>query len=352
MSQDKGVKERGLRDEWLNQVREEIIDPDLPIVDAHHHLWDYPHHRYMLEQLLADTGSGHNVVATVFVECAAMYRSDGPEALRPVGETEFVNGIAAQSASGQYGATRVAAGIVAHADLLLGEAVDEVLEAHIAAAPARMRGIRHAAGWDPHEDVANSHSNPPQGMLGSEPFRRGFARLAKHGLTFEAWLFHPQIPELTALARAFPDTTIVLNHFGGPLGSGPYEGQREAIFRRWQSDIAELARCPNVVAKLGGLAMAVNGFGWHRREVPPTSQELADVYRVWYLHAIECFGPERCLFESNFPMDRLSCSYPVLWNAFKRMTEDFSSHERAAMFHGTAARVYRLDLPGVAPAAR
>lgn len=341
------TKKVGLRDDWLNQVREEIIDPDLPIVDAHHHLWDYPHHRYMLEQILGDTGSGHNVVATVFVECEAMYRADGPVHMRPVGETEFVNGIAAQSASGQYGPTRVAAGIVAHADLMLGDAVAEVLQAHCAVAPQRMRGIRHASGWDEHEDVANSHSNPPKGMLSHEQFRRGFAQLARHNLSFDAWLFHRQIPELTDLARAFPDTTIVLDHFGGPLGKGPYQGKREEIFTQWRKDISELAKCPNVVAKLGGLAMAVNGYDWHKRDLPPSSQELADTYRVWYLHAIESFGPDRCLFESNFPVDRISCSYPVLWNAFKRMTEHFSKDERNAMFHGTAARVYRLDLPRV-----
>lgn len=350
MSENAKAKKVGLRNDWLDQVREDIIEPGLPIVDAHHHLWDYPDHRYMLDQLLADTGSGHNVVATVFVECAAMYRADGPQHMRPVGETEFVNGIAAQSASGQYGPTRVAAGIVAHADLMLGDAVDEVLQAHCEAAPQRMRGIRHAAGWDAHEDVANSHSNPPQGMLGSAQFRRGFARLAKHNLSYDAWLFHPQIAELTDLARAFPDTTIVLDHFGGPLGNGPYQGQREAIFKQWRQDVAELASCPNVVAKLGGLAMAVNGYGWHHRELPPSSLELADAYKAWYLHAIECFGPERCLFESNFPVDRVSCSYPVLWNAFKRITTHFSAAEKAAMFHGTAARVYRLELPAVAQA--
>jgi L-fuconolactonase len=329
------------RDQWLDQVKEEILEPELPICDPHHHLWDHPGRRYLLDELLADTGSGHTVAATVFVECMSMYRAAGPEALRPVGETEFVNGVAAMSASGRYGATRVAAGIVSFADLTLGERVGAVLDAHAAASP-RFRGIRHAAGWDASDQIRNSHTDPPPGLLGDPRFRRGFAELGRRGLSFDAWLYHPQLPELTDLARAFPDTAIVLDHFGGPLGIGPYEGRRAEIFDGWKRAIRELARCPNVVAKLGGLVMPINGFGFHRRSRPPTSAELAEATRDWYLHAIDCFGPARAMFESNFPVDKASCSYHVLWNAFKRLTTGWSVPDRAMLFHDTAVRVYRL----------
>jgi predicted TIM-barrel fold metal-dependent hydrolase len=327
---------------------EEVLDPALPIIDPHHHLWDRYGNRYLLDELLADTGQAdangvrHDVRSTVFVECASMYRASGCEPLRPVGETEFVNGIAAMSASGGYGDTRVAAGIVSFADLCLGAAVREVLDAHIGAARGPFRGIRHAAGWNASEQSRNSHSNPTEHLLRDATFREGFAQLAPLALSFDAWLFHPQIPELTDLARAFPDTTIVLDHFGGPLGIGPYAGQADAVYADWKHNINELARCPNVVAKLGGLAMPVNGFNWHKREARPTSQELADATARYYLHTIERFGPERCMFESNFPVDKVSCSYLVLWNSFKRLAAGFSPTEKAALFHDTAARVYRL----------
>lgn len=329
---------------WLSQVDEAVIDPERPMIDTHHHLWDFERSRYLLDELLEDTGSGHNVVATVFVECTAMYRAAGPEHLKPVGETEFVNGVAAMSASGRYGPIRACAGIVGLADLNLGAAVDEVLEAHLRAAPDRFRGIRHAVGFDPHPDVRNSHTNPTAGMLGSKRFREGFARLARAGLSFEAWAYHTQMPEVTALARAFPETTIIADHFLGPLGIGPYAGKRAEIFEQWKKDFAELARCPNVVAKLGGLNMAVNGFGWQTRPKPPTSEELAAVTGDWYRHAIDCFGPERCMFESNFPVDKVSVSYKVLWNAFKRIAASYAPAERDQLFHGTAKRIYRLRL--------
>ena len=335
------------RDQWLDQVQEDVLDPDLPICDPHHHLWDHPGNRYLLDEILRDTGAGHRVIATVFVECLSMYRADGPRALKPVGETEFVNGIAAQSASGNYGETRIAAGIASFADLTLGAAVEPVLHAHIAAAPARFRGIRHAAGFDPHPNVRNSHTKPAADLYQLARFREGFAKLSGLHLTFEAWQYHPQLPALAELARAFPDTTIILNHLGGPLGIGPYEGRRAEIFPQWKKDLAEVARCPNVVVKLGRINMPANGFGWHRRPAPPTSDELAAATRDYYLHAIDQFGPARCMFESNFPVDKISCSYTVLWNAFKKIAAGFTEEEKARLFHRTAAEVYRLPLaPG------
>jgi L-fuconolactonase len=330
------------RKDWLGQVTEDILDADRPICDPHHHLWDHPGSRYLLDELLEDLRSGHNVVSTVFVECASMYRADGPESLRPVGETEFVNGIAAMTASGGYGDLRACAGIVSFADLTLGAAVGEALDVHMARS-GRFRGIRHAAGWDADDRVRNSHTNPPKNLLLDARFREGFRELGRRNLSFDAWLYHPQISELTSLARAFPDVIIVFDHFGGPLGIGPYEGRREEIFTRWREDVAELARCPNVYAKLGGLVMPVNGFGFHQRQRPATSDEIVAATGRYYRHTIDCFGVERCMFESNFPVDKQSCSYAVLWNAFKKLVADASETEKQRLFHDTACEAYRLE---------
>ncbi|MBI2766854.1 MAG: amidohydrolase family protein [Chloroflexi bacterium] len=328
-------------EEWLAQVTEDIIEPARPICDPHHHLWDRGGSTYMLDELLADTGSGHNVVSTVFVECMSGYRADGPEAMRPVGETDFVEAVAKESASGRHGATRACAGIVSFADLTLGDDVVPVLEAHAAASP-RFRGIRHASGWHASPDVRNSHTNPPPGLLADAAFRTGFSHLGRMGFSFDAWCYHEQIPELTALARAFPDVPIVLDHFGGPLGIGPYAGHADEVFATWKRNIDDLAGCPNVVVKIGGINMPINGFGWHERPKPPTSAELAEATGRYYLHTIERFGPQRCMFESNFPVDKASCSYAVLWNTFKRIAAGFSEADKAALFHDTATRVYRL----------
>lgn len=330
-----------MNDEWLAQVQEDVIDAERPICDPHHHLWDHDRNPYLLPELLADLRSGHNVVSTVFVECASMYRADGAPELRPVGETEFVNGIAAMTASGQYGPVRVAAGIVGFADLSLGARVGPVLDAHLRFSD-RFRGIRHASAVDPSPEVRNSHTHPPAGLLASESFQAGFAELAPRQLSFDAWLYHHQIAELTVLARNFPDTVIVFDHFGGPLGIGPYAGRGDEIFEQWCKDAAALAACPNVYAKLGGLAMPVNGFGWHKRERPASSDELVAAGGRYYRKAIELFGPQRCLFESNFPVDRRSCSYRVVWNAFKKLAAELPQGDQDDLFFGTASRVYRL----------
>ncbi len=326
-------------DAWLDQVQEEILEPELRICDAHHHLWSEPE-PYLLPELLADTGSGHRVVSTVFVECATGYRDLGPEPMRYVGETEFVEPIAAGTAKDT---TRVAAAIVSRADLGVGESVREVLDAHRAASPERFVGIRHVSAVDPLGQAHRSHTGPAPGLLGDASFRRGFAQLRELSLSFDAWLYHTQIEELADLADAFPEVTIVLDHFGGPLGLGEWATKRDEVRQVWRSAVSALAERPNVVAKLGGLAMPVNGFGWHERDRPPSSGELADATRDFYLHTIDCFSPQRCMFESNFPVDRVSCSYAVLWNSFKRLVADFSDADKAALFHDTAARVYRLE---------
>ena len=332
--------------DWLALTAEDPLEPDLPICDPHHHLWDKASGRvaprYLLDEILEDVGAGHNIVSTVFIECGAMFKPDGPDALRPVGETEFVNGIAAMSASGIYGKTRVAAGIVGTANLRLGRAVGPVLDAQLAAGGGRFRGIRLGAAWDADDAVPNHRTAPPPHLLVREDFRAGFAELAARGLTFDAWCYHPQIPDVTALARAFPDRTIVLDHFGGPLGIGPYAGRGREVYEQWRASIRELAGCPNVVVKLGGINMEMNGFGWHERPRPPSSHELMTATRPYYELAIGTFGVERCMFESNFPVDAVSAGYTVLWNSFKRLASGYSKAEKASLFHDTAARVYRL----------
>ncbi|HLH73028.1 MAG TPA: amidohydrolase family protein, partial [Chloroflexota bacterium] len=323
---------------------EEILEPELPIIDPHHHLWDRPSRgsRYLLDELLADLNTGHNIVATVFIQCRSMHRADGPEELRPVGETEFVNGIAAMSASGGYGPTRICAGIVGHADLRLGAQVQTVLEAHIRAGGDRFRGIRHIVAWDADPETLNPGNPAPPGLLADRAFREGFARLAPLDLSFDAWLYHPQINELTDLARAFPDTRIVLNHVGGPLGIGSYAGHRDEVFAIWRRSIRELAGCPNVSVKVGGLGMRINGFGFEDAPAPPSSETLAVAWRPYVETCLEAFGTNRCMFESNFPVDKGSYPYAAYWNACKRLTRSASPDEKADLFQRTAARFYRI----------
>ncbi|MBL6952865.1 MAG: amidohydrolase family protein [Alphaproteobacteria bacterium] len=338
-------------DDWLAQLTEVALAPDLPICDPHHHLWDQREtfvYRYLLDDFLTDIGGGHNIVSTVFMECEAFYRavdpSGGDPYMAPVGETEFVNGMAAMSASGRYGKTQVAAAIVGFADLRLGERVKDVLGAHVQAGGGRFRGIRHSTAHDEDGGIIGAEHTSPQGRLFyDETFRQGFAQLAPLGLSFDAWFYHPQIPELTDLAQAFPETPIVMDHVGAPLGIGPYAGRRDEIFAGWSRDITALAQCPNVHVKLGGLAMKLTGFGHHKLDVPPSSEVLAEAWKPYLLHCIEAFGPERCMFESNFPVDKASCAYTTLWNAFKRLAAGFSASEKAALFHDTAARVYRIQ---------
>ena len=324
---------------WLLRLQEEIIEPDLPIVDPHHHLWERAG-GYFLDEILADTNSGHNVVATVFSQCGYSYRTDGPEELRSVGETTFVAAVA-EECERRNEKTRICAGIVGAGDLLLGNKVDALLEAHIEEGHGRFRGIRHISAR--HEAFSASLLGRPQEHLFSDPtFRTGFGRLQAFNMTFDAWLYHTQIDELTALARAFPDTPIVLNHTGGPLGVGPYVGKRDTVFTHWLASMKTLATCPNVHVKLGGLAMAVIGFEFHKEPIPPSSGELSTAWRPYIEACIEHFGADRCMFESNFPVDKGMCSYPVLWNAFKRIASGASATEKASLFHDTASNFYRL----------
>ncbi len=331
--------------EWLALTTEETLEPDIPICDPHHHFWvqrpepvDYQ--RYLLDELASDINSGHNVRSTVFVEARSNYRRYGPEELRSVGEVEFVQAIANAALTGQHGPGKPAHGIVGRADLKMGDAVRPVLEALQEASPDRFRGIRHSVGWDPSPELDNREV---EGCLLRDDYRAGARVLADMGHVLENSLYFPQLHDLAAFANAVPEVTIVLNHLGGFCRIGPYAGRDEEVMAEWRRGIAAVAACPNIVMKLGGIGMPRIGFDWHERETPVGSREIADSIAPIIHYLIEQFGPSRCMFESNFPVDKVSFSYHVLFNAFKRVSEGYSPSERADMFHDTAARVYRLD---------
>ena len=326
---------------WLAQNVEEILDPEREIIDPHHHMWKtggLP--VYLLEDLWSDTESGHNIVKTVFMECGAEYRLDGPAHLKVVGETEFVRD-AAIASRGQ-GKAEIS-GIVAHADLTLdSELLRETLEAHEAAGQGLFRGIRQGGAHDPDKSLAWLDATPHADLFSRNEFRKGVGLLGELGYTYDSWHYHFQNSAYTDLARAVPGTVIVLDHFGTPCGVGSFEGKMEEVMVEWKADISRMAECENVVVKIGGLAMPVNGFNWHNLQSPPTSDEVAQAHREYYLHTIDAFGPSRCMFESNFPVDKLSMSYSVYWNAMKKMAAEFSNDEQHELFYGTAARVYSV----------
>ncbi len=327
------------QNDWLSSVREEIIDPDREIIDPHHHLWHRTGWNYELDELWSDTGDGHNVIQTVFLECGSEYDTEATEHLQPVGETRYVAGIAEASRADDSQAT--IAGIVSRADLT-HPGLDEVLDAHEAAGQGLFRGIRHSGASDPHPEALTIPGRAQPGLYNEDAFRQGVARLGERGYTYDTWHYHHQNEDFCSLARAVPDTTMILDHFGTPLGVGRFQGKREEIYTQWCKDIEAIAGCQNVVAKLGGLAMPDNGFGWHEQSQPPSSDEFVEQQARYYHHTIECFGPDRCMFESNFPVDRMSLSYHVLYNGLKKIAARYTDSEQAAMFAGTARRVYRL----------
>jgi L-fuconolactonase len=330
---------------WLELTPEAALEPALPICDAHHHVWAHRHEppayqRYLLPDIAADIrDSGHNVRSTVFIEVKAFYRADGPQEMRPVGEVAHVNALADEAARGRHGSAKIAAAIIGHADLKLADRVAPVLEAMLQASP-RFRGIRHSAGWDASPELTQRDI---PGVMATPQYRAGARVLAKMGLTLDNSLYHPQLDEFAAFARAVPELTIVLNHIGGLVRVGPYANRDDEVLAHWRRGIAAAAACPNVVLKLGGVGQKRFGYDWWRRERPIGSEDLAQALAPLMHYCIEQFGPDRCMFESNFPVDKASYSYAVVFNAFKRLSKDYSSDERAAMFHDTAARVYRID---------
>lgn len=336
-----------LNQPWLDKVIEAPIDPAYPIIDPHHHLWIESPRRdfgYPIDDLGHDATSGHNILATVFIQCVTQYRKDGPEHLKPVGETEWVEASAVEYARNHPKGPALCAGIIGFVDFRHDPAlVDEALQAHKAAS-RRFRGIRQGGTWSDDDEINQGRVIPQRHLYMDANFRKGFAMLEKNGLSFDAWCFHDQLPELIDLARAFPGTPIVLDHFGGPLGQGRWASQREAVFADWKKSIAELARCPNVHIKLGGTVMPMFGFHWERRPLPPSSDELVKATSHFFDTAISAFSPARCLFESNFPVDKIACGYVPLWNSFKKMAARFSEAERADMFRNNASRFYRLGI--------
>ncbi len=328
--------------EWMNKHVEPGLEPDLPIIDPHHHLWTRDGNVYLLPELLDDLATGHHIVATVFEECHAMYRASGPAEEQSLGETEFVTGVAAMGASGTFGAARVCARMVGRVDLMLGHRARPLLERHMIASGGRFAGIRQSTAWDGSDRIHNVV--PTAGMLRDTTFRTGYAALSALGLVFDAWVYHPQLDEVGELAAAFPHTTIVLNHVGSPILGGPYAADRARVFENWKAGMARLARHENVVVKLGALPIRLPGAGTASKETPPSSEEVAVAWRPWLELCVELFGADRCMFESNFPVQKRWCSYQVVWNAFKRLASNASATEKSALFSGTAARVYGVPL--------
>jgi predicted TIM-barrel fold metal-dependent hydrolase len=326
--------------------KEPVLEPELPIVDAHHHLWDRQTGRYLADEFRHDVASGHRVVSTVYVQCRSMLREDGPEAMKPVGEVEFANGVAAMFASGAYGRTRCCEAIVGGADLTLGAELDAVLEAMLQVSGGRLRGIRNPLAWHASPEVSSSPVTPPRDLMANPAYGQGVRALGRFGLSLDAWVYHTQLDDLYELARAADHVTVVIDHFGGPLGVGPHAGRRAAVHAEWQQKLARLASLPNTRIKLGGAGMNVFGFDFAAREVPPSSGELASAWRPYFDTCVELFGVNRCMFESNFPVDKGMFSYGVLWNAFKRLASAMSANEKAALFSGTAAATYRLAIAG------
>jgi predicted TIM-barrel fold metal-dependent hydrolase len=333
-----------IRNDWLAKHTEDILEPGLPIIDPHHHLYDRPRYTYLFPELLADVGSGHNIRATLYEQAGSMYRADGPEELKSLGETEFVCGIAAMSASGNYGPTRCIAGVVGYVDLRLGSRAKGVLERHIAISDGRIRGIRNGSTWSDDPVLKGFGGAAGPGLYLDTNFREGFATLVALDLTFDAWVFQTQLADVVDLAHAFPQARIVLNHVGGPVAIGPYAGQRDEAFAAWQAKIQEVASFPNTYVKLGGLGMKMIGFDFFEERKPPSSQDLAKAWRPYIETCITAFGPQRSMFESNFPVDKGTCSYQVLWNAFKRIAAGYSADEKTGLFSGAAKEAYRLEV--------
>ena len=328
--------------QWLARAEpEDVLEPELPIVDAHHHLWMLDGKRYFVEEFAADVAdSGHAVQASVFVECFMAWRADGPEHLKCVGEVEFAVGQAALAASGKFTRVRAAQGIVGFADLTRGAAVREVLEAQVAAGNGRFKGIRQRAKWDPDPEVRGAWHAPGPGMYLEPRFGEGIDVLGAMGLSFDASVFHPQIPDVTALARAHPGVTIALNHCGSPIAHGSYGGRPDRVHADWVASLRELATCPNVTIKLGGLLMCLGTYDFTTAPRPLTSRELADLWRPWIEPCIELFGPDRCMVSSNFPVDKAGLSCRTLWNMFKRVTAGCSkAGEGCAVCRHRAARL-------------
>jgi predicted TIM-barrel fold metal-dependent hydrolase len=332
-----------VRPDWLATHTEAAIAPERPIIDPHHHLWSRSDSHYLTPEFMTDLSAGHNIRATVYIEAHSMYREGGDALERPLGEIAFAARVGDEAAANPD-KPAICAGIVGTLDLSAGDRVRPLLEAALEAGRGRLRGLRCSSVHHLDPDARGSMLDFPPGMLGTAAFRSGFAHLAPLGLSFDAWMYHTQLDDCAALADAFPETTIILNHVGGTIGIGPYKGRRDEIFAVWKAALERVAQRPNVMVKLGGLGMRLFGFPLHEGATAPNSEQVAAAWRPYIETAIAAFGPKRAMFESNFPVDKGSCSYVVLWNAFKRIAEGASADEQDALFQATAARIYKLAL--------
>ena len=330
----------GPDDQWLALLQEEIIDPELPIIDPHHHLWLRNGYTYLMPELAADLASGHNIVATVYAECHSMYRLGGAEQQRSIGETEFVRGQAAMSASGEFGTARACDVMFGNVDLTLGAAAEAILEQHIEASGGRFRGVRLSSGWDADDKIGNVAAHPH--LLVDPRVNEAVAVIKRMGLSLDCWLYHPQLDEVAQLADAHPELAIILNHVGSPILGGPYRGKTDEVFTQWKAAIIRVSKRENVYVKLGALPIRMPSYDGDR-SLPPGSEEVAAAWRPWIETCIEAFGPARSMYESNFPVQKRWCSYQVCWNAFKRISAGASASEKADLFSGTAARAYRIE---------
>jgi L-fuconolactonase len=335
------AKHHRVRNDWLRMLDEPVIDPSLPIIDPHHHLWQRPNWAYFPDDLIEDISSGHNVRSTIFVECRTNYRKDGPQELKPIGEVEFAADCGKRVDS-QKEAPRICEGIIGHANLCLGSDVAPVLDALAEASIGRFRGIRYSTAWDIEPDICNPELGTSPDISGTAAFRQAVALLGRRNLVYDAWVYHPQLHQVAELARACPDTQVVLDHAGGPVGIGRYQSRREDGFKEWRLAMKAVSACPNIAVKIGGLAMRISGYDFHAGAMPPSSEQIAQAFKAYVETCIEYFGVARCMFESNFPVDKASYSYRVLWNAYKRITTGLSTAEKTALFAGTAAKIYRL----------
>ena len=331
---------------------EEILFPALPIIDTQHHLVDRVSdkiapvlglRRFLIDDYVDYLGTRHNVVASIAVEGRSMYRTGGPAEMRSVGETEFLNGQAAMAASGLYGRCLVGAGIIANVDFRLGEKIGALIDAHRAAAPQRLRGFRQSALWDADPSILGDIFDGGEHLYRQDAFVEGFRHFARTDFSFEAFVLAPQLPDVVHLARLFPDTQIILNHSGQPIGVGAHSGRLGEEYPQWRRDMAALAACENVSVKLGGLGSYLMGLDSFRSDPPATSDRMATDWAPYVEVAIELFGARRCMFESNRPTDDTG-TFDSLCNAYKKMTAGCSADERAEIFAGTALRIYRLAI--------
>lgn len=325
-----------VREDWLALGHEDVLAPEQPILDAHHHLWDRPEGRYAAGEFQRDVAQGHDIRASIFVQCRTGYRENGPVGFQPVGEVETILKWCQEYPSHPVG-------IIAFADLQLGDAVCPVLDALAAAGKGKVCGIRNTTAYHPHPMIRSNPRPTPEGLLRSDAFKAGARVLAEKGLCLDIWAYQTQLADVCALAQAVPDLTIIVNHCGGPLGVGPYRRDDPRTFHEWRTALGRVAELPNTHIKIGGFGLTVMGYAYARHPFPPHSKALAADWAPYFETCTELFGIKRALFESNFPVDKGQFSYRALWNAFKRLSAELDDDARNDLFWRNAASCYRIE---------